>query len=332
MTAGSSRANSTGGYEPPLQNVNPIDFRPLAARLGPSLLRKRLHRQADMAAELVHQGEGPLFIERFVPVDKIITSALRVAGLYRRGFTNCLDVRVNEREQPLTNLPPAFEGFRLLQLTDLHLDLLPGLADVVVRLVEQTPHDLAVITGDFADHPAGYFHDCLADIRRIAGVLGPGALVCLGNHDIIEIVPQLENAGLRVLLNENVSVDRAGEKLWFAGIDDPHFYATHDLEAARRGIPQGACSILLSHSPQTFDEARLLGFTFMLSGHTHGGQICLPGAFPLIRNGRCPGRMIRGAWDHRGMHGYTSPGTGACGVPARFNCRPEVTVHVLRAA
>jgi predicted MPP superfamily phosphohydrolase len=311
---------------------DPIDFRHLAARLGPSLLRKRLHRQSDMAAELVHQGEGPLFIERFVPVDKIITSMLRGAGLYRRGFANCLDVHVTEREQPLANLPPAFEGFRLLQLTDLHLDLLPGLADVVVHLVEQTPHDLAVITGDFADHPAGYFHDCLGDIRRIAGALGPGALVCLGNHDIIEIVPQLENAGLRVLLNENISVHRAGETLWFAGIDDPHFYATHNLEAARRGIPQGAGSILLSHSPQTFDEAERLGFTFMLSGHTHGGQICLPGAFPLIRNGRCPARMIHGAWSHRKLHGYTSPGTGACGVPARFNCQPEITVHILRTA
>lgn len=309
-----------------------IDFRPLAARLGPSLLRKRLHRQADMAAELVHQGEGPLFVERFVPVDKIITAVLRSTGLYRRGFANCLDVRVVEREQPLANLPPAFEGFRLLQLTDLHLDLLPGLADIVVGLVRQTPHDLAVITGDFADHPAGYFHDCLDDIRRIAVALGSGALVCLGNHDIIEIVPQLESAGLRVLLNENIAIERSGEKLWFAGVDDPHFYATHDLEAAHDGIPQGACSILLSHSPETFKEAGRLGFDFMLSGHTHGGQICLPGGFAPIRNGRCPLAQFVGEWKHRGLRGYTSRGTGSCGVPARFNCRPEITVHILRRA
>ena len=307
-----------------------IDFRPLAERLGPSLLRKRLHRQADLRARLVHQGEGVMFIERYVPVDRIISSILRVSGFQRRGLANCLDVRVTEREQPLASLPPDFEGFRLLQLSDLHLDRLPGLSEIVVRLVERTPHDLAVITGDFADHPAGYFHDCLEEIRRIAGAVGRGALVCLGNHDIIEIVPQLESAGLRVLLNENTCVERHGEKLWFAGIDDPHFYATHDLEAARRGIPEGSCSILLSHSPQTFDEAHLLGFDFMLSGHTHGGQICLPGAFPLIRNGRCPVRMIRGAWHHLGLQGYTSPGTGACGVPARFNCPPEITVHILR--
>ena len=307
------------------------DFRDIAARLGPSLFRKRLQRQADVAAQLIHQGEGPMVVERLVPVDNIIAGLLRATGLSQRGFANCLAVTAVERQQHLADLPRAFDGFRLLQLTDLHLDLVPGLGDRVADLVARTPHDLAVITGDFADHPAGYFHDCLDDIRRISATLGPGALVSLGNHDILEIVPYLEKEGLRVLLNENTAIERAGEKLWFAGIDDPHFYGTHDLEAARRGIPQGACSILLSHSPETFDEARRRGFSFMLSGHTHGGQICLPGGFPIIRNGRCPARMIRGAWEHGSMRGYTSRGTGACGVAARFNCPPEITVHVLRS-
>lgn len=334
MTAGTMPSDSSGGHGSPPKNIGIVasDFRSIAARLGPSLLRKRLHRQADLAAQLVHQGEGALAVERIVPVDKILAGLLRATGLYERGIRNCRAVRVVEREQPLANLPAAFDGFRLLQLTDLHLDLLPGLADVIVDLVAHTPHDLAVITGDFADHPAGYFHDCLGDIRRIARSLGPGALVVLGNHDIIEIVPHLENAGLRVLLNENTHLEKGGSQLWFAGIDDPHFYATHDIDAAARGIPAGACSIILSHSPQTFDEAQRHGFGLMLSGHTHAGQICLPGGFPLIRNGRCPARMIRGAWEHHGLKGYTSNGTGACGVPARFNCPPEITVHVLRRA
>jgi predicted MPP superfamily phosphohydrolase len=243
---------------------------------------------------------------------------------------NCRAVRVVTRAQQLANLPAEFDGFRLLHLSDLHLDLVPGFADVVVDLIRRTPHDFAVITGDFADHPAGYFHSCLGDIRRIVAELARGALAVLGNHDIIEIVPHLEAAGLHVLLNENTALDRHGARLWFAGIDDPHFYATHDLEAARRGIPDGSCAILLSHSPQTYDEAKRKAFSFMLSGHTHGGQICLPGGFPLIRNGHCPSRMISGAWEHEGLCGYTSQGTGACGVAARFNCPPEITVHVLK--
>jgi len=307
------------------------DFRPLAARLGPSLLRQRLQRQSNLRARLVHQGEGPLVVERVVPVDRMIDTLFRFTGLAARGRANCLDIRTVVREQPLANLPAAFDGFRLLHLSDLHLDCVEGFTDRLLDLIAGTPHDLAVITGDFADHPAGYFHDCLADIRRIAAALGPGTLAILGNHDIIEIVPHLEEAGLRVLLNENINIERRGEKLWFAGIDDPHFYRTHDLEAARRGIPVGACSILLSHSPETFDDARHYGFNFMLSGHTHGGQICLPGGIAIVRNGRCPPAQFVGAWSHQGLHGYTTPGTGSCGVAARFNCPPEMTVHVLRS-
>ena len=255
---------------------------------------------------------------------------LRAAGLDVRGRDNCLDVRVTTRDQPLGRLPAAFDGFRLLHLSDLHLDLVAGFADAVIGLIERTPHDLAVITGDFADHPAGYFHDCLDDLRRIARALGPGALAVLGNHDILEIVPHLEQAGIRVLLNENTRIERAGQSLWIAGIDDPHFYRTHDLQAARRGIPRDACAILLSHSPETYDEAERAGFDFMLSGHTHGGQICLPGGIAIVRNGRCPSAQFTGAWSHGALCGYTSRGTGSCGVAARFNCPPEITMHVLR--
>ncbi len=302
----------------------------LAARLGPSLFRRRIHRQANLVANLAHQAEGPLVVERFMPVDRILEICLGLAGLKERGRANCLDVRIVTRDQTVPGLPAAFDGFRLLQLTDLHLDLVPGFADVVIDRIRRTPHDLAVITGDFADHPAGYFHNCLGDIKRIAAELGSGTLAILGNHDIIEIVPHLEEAGIRVLLNENTCIKKDGERLWVAGIDDPHFYRTHDLEAARRGIPPGACAILLSHSPETYAHASRCGFGFMLSGHTHGGQICLPGGIALVRNGRCPPAMFVGAWSHHGLRGYTSPGTGSCGAAARFNCPPEITLHVLR--
>ncbi|MBE2180575.1 MAG: metallophosphoesterase family protein [Chthoniobacterales bacterium] len=308
----------------------PHDFGRIASRLGPALLRKRLHRQANIAARLIHQGEGALAVERVIPVDRIIERTLKFSGLGLRGRANCLDIRVVKRDQPLANLPPVFDGFRLLHISDLHLDLIPGFADVVIGLIRGIPHDQAVITGDFADHPAGYFHDCLGDIFRIAEALSPQPIAILGNHDIIEIVPHLEAAGLRVLLNENTRLEHAGQHLWFAGIDDPCFYRTHDLEAAHRGIPAGDCSILLSHSPETYDGARHCGFSFMLSGHTHGGQICLPGGTALVRNGRCPAAQFAGAWSHHGLHGYTSRGTGSCGVAARFNCPPEMTLHILR--
>ncbi len=300
------------------------ELRRLAERLGPALFRRRLHRQANLVASLRSQPGKPVAAGHSKPLDRLVEICLAIAGLRGRARANCLDIHIVTREQPVPGLPATFDGFRLLQLTDLHLDLVPGFAEAVLDRIRRTPHDLAVITGDFADHPAGHFHGCLADIRRIAAALGPGALAVLGNHDIIEIVPHLEEAGLRVLLNESASAEKGGQHLWFAGIDDPHFYRTHDIAAARRDIPPEACAVLLSHSPATYAEAARLGFGLMLSGHTHGGQICLPGGFAPLRNTRCPPEIFVGPWTHRGMRGYTSPGTGSCGAAARFNCPPEI--------
>ncbi len=306
------------------------DFGALAARLGPALLRRRLHKQADLRASLAHQGEGALMVEKFLPIDRVLTSFLRLTGLGARGRANFLDVHVVEREQFLPDLPTGFEGFRLLQLSDLHFDLDHSLIEVIEPLLTQTPHELAVITGDYADHQAGHFEECLEGIHRMVRLLTPGSFAILGNHDLIEIIPHLEEAGCRTLLNENARLERRGDEIWLAGIDDPHFYRTHDLTQARRGIPEGACSILLSHSPCTYREASEAGFSFMLSGHTHGGQICLPGGIAVVRNGRCPTHIAAGAWFSGGMRGYTSRGTGGCGIAARFNCPPEITLHVLR--
>ena len=113
-------------------------------------------------------------------------------------------------------------------------------------------------------------------------------------------------------------------------MDDPHFYATDNLQKARAAIPSGAASILLAHSPELYRDAAAAGYDFMLSGHTHGGQLCLPGRRPLITNAACPRPMLYGPWRHGAMQGYTSAGTGSCGVPVRFNCPPEFTLHRLR--
>ncbi len=96
-------------------------------------------------------------------------------------------------------------------------------------------------------------------------------------------------------------------------------------------IPEGEPSILLAHSPEIYKQACYAGFQLMLCGHTHGGQICLPGGFPLIVNAQCPRRICRGAWRYDSLQGYTSSGCGSSIVPARFNCPPEVTIHELLA-
>jgi predicted MPP superfamily phosphohydrolase len=90
--------------------------------------------------------------------------------------------------------------------------------------------------------------------------------------------------------------------------------------------------VLLSHTPALFREAAAQGFAGMLCGHTHGGQICLPGGIPILTDTTAPRRLARRAWTYRGMAGYTSVGCGCSVVDARFHCPPEVTLHTLRAA
>ena len=162
-------------------------------------------------------------------------------------------------------------------------------------------------------------------------MLSPARFAILGNHDFLEMVPGLEEIGLVVLLNESTWIERGGQRLWIAGIDDPHFYKTHDIERAGSEIPSGACAVLLSHSPETHAQAAEAGFQLQLSGHTHGGQICLPGGRALVVPCNVPKKFHAGRWTHGRLQGYTSRGTGACGVAARWNCPPEITLHTLRA-
>ena len=298
--------------------------------MGRDLLAERLLKQAGKSAHLVHQAEGIFGLERFFPLDSLVSLCLSMSGLGPLVRRNFLDVRITAREWILPHLPAAFDGFRLLHLTDLHLDLDAALTPVIERLVRATPHDAAVITGDFRNKTDGDYEPCLSETERVVKALAPRRWGVLGNHDFVEMVPSLEAAGLPILLNEVAAIERQGQKLWIAGIDDPHFYKTHSLEKVRAEVPREGCAILLSHSPETYAAAEPLGFDLQLSGHTHGGQLCLPGGTPLVLPCKIDRRFACGPWRHGRLQGYTSPGTGSCGVAARLNCPPEITLHVLK--
>jgi uncharacterized protein len=134
-----------------------------------------------------------------------------------------------------------------------------------------------------------------------------------------------------MLLNECEIIKRDEQSIYLAGIDDAHFYLTDNIEKTASGIPNGVFSILLSHTPEIYEEAAHVDFNLLLSGHTHGGQICLPGRIPIILNSVLPRNMGSGAWKYRGMFGYTSVGAGSSTIPVRFNCLPEITLHYLES-
>ena len=306
------------------------DRDPLQERLGEALYKKRLKRQSDKLTRFLHQGKGIFRLENVIPFDAFLAAGLKMLGLSQPLRKAFLDVRIVYQDWWIPEVPAAFDGFRLLQITDLHCDLDDSLAPVVEKLIRATPHDAAVITGDFRNGMEGCHATCVRETRRIVEAMGPMRWAVLGNHDFLEIATDLESIGLPVLLNEVAFIERSGERIWFAGIDDPHYYKTHDIAGVRAKIPDQAFAIMLSHSPETYSEAESHGFHLQLSGHTHGGQVCLPGGRAVVVPCRVARKFISGKWQHGRLQGYTSPGTGACGVAARWNCPPEITLHTLR--
>jgi predicted MPP superfamily phosphohydrolase len=134
---------------------------------------------------------------------------------------------------------------------------------------------------------------------------------------------------IRMLLNESVPIMRGNEGIHLAGIDDAHYFRVDNIQKAADAIPHDAFSILLSHTPEIYRQAAHAGFRLLLGGHTHGGQICLPGAIPITLDSALPRRMGAGAWRYHDMIGYTSVGVGSCIVPVRLNCLPEIVLHRL---
>jgi predicted MPP superfamily phosphohydrolase len=302
----------------------------LEARFDSLYLRRRLAREA---AHEAGRRDRPATALQWVLRPSLIRAVLRFSGLYRRGFDNAARVAIVRNTIARAALPPRFDGFTILHLSDLHADISgPALARAI-PLIAALDYDLCVLTGDYRGRTRGPWAATLAGIARLRRHLRDPVYAVLGNHDTIRMVPAFEALGIRMLVNETVALARGEEHIYLAGIDDAHKYRLDDVAAAAAPIPSGAFSILLSHTPEVYGRAATTGFDVMLCGHTHGGQICLPGAVPIALGGAFPRQLVAGPWHYRGMAGYTSTGLGATIVPVRFNCRPEIALHRLcRAA
>ncbi len=234
------------------------------------------------------------------------------------------DIEITANILYSARLPPRLFGFRILHLSDLHLESLPSISRLVKRL-EPLDFQTCVITGDIASGPQA--EALAAEMGRWISSRCHGYAV-LGNHDLSGLVPALRQAGLSVLLNEALPLHGSEGTVWVAGVDDPYYYRTADLRAAVRAIPSGAITLLLAHSPQLAEEAASAGCTWYLCGHTHGGHIRRRP--PAVAGGPSPSGRHSGTWAAGPVLGYTSRGIGGFGAIPRVNCPPEITVHVLR--
>ena len=304
-----------------------IDQR-LEKRLGRLHSRLRLGIEADHEAQVFGQGINYFHIENLGPSHKACC-CLTLTGLYGRGRRNAAQIKLRRHDVISSRIPKAFDGFTILQLSDLHVDMSEGAMTRLATMLPNIKYDLCVLTGDYRAQTFGAYEPALAGMARLCLALKRPIYGVLGNHDTIRMVPGLEDMGIQMLLNENLSIERHNQRIYLAGIDDAHFYRVDNIEKAAIGVPCGDFSILLSHTPEVYQQASYADFNLLLSGHTHGGQICLPGRIPITLDSVLPRYMGSGPWKYRDMIGYTSVGAGTSVVPVRYNCPPEITLHRL---
>lgn len=260
-----------------------------------------------------------------------VTTAGAVAGtgLYQYGKRIEPARPVVERVQiPLKNLKSALEGFKIVQVSDIHIDSFTRIEVVqaAAALANSLKPDLIALTGDYITRQA----EAITDLAPIATALEAkyGIFAILGNHELWTnpgfAQERLAGAGFEVLVNRGVTLAVGQEIIYVAGVDDC-WSGRPDLSAALTKLPPGIPAILLAHEPDVADTFAADGrVALQLSGHSHGGQVRLPGrgAFILPPYGR---KYDQGLYKVKDMWLYTNRGLGLGPVPFRINCAPEIT-------
>lgn len=235
----------------------------------------------------------------------------------------------------LPRLDPAFDGFKLVQLSDIHFDNIfmtkARFHAWLTKVIDQRP-DMVAITGDFVtDGVAPVAKDLQANLSQLAAAVPTVAI--LGNHDhwtdpdaVRDI---LEASGVQNICNTRLTLERDSALLHLCGVDDV-WEQQHRMDLVLSGLPDAGAAILLAHEPDYADESALVGrFDLQLSGHSHGGQVILPWGYILVK----PSLALRypiGQYQVGSMIQYTNRGLGMVRPRVRFNCRPEITVFTLK--
>ncbi len=238
-------------------------------------------------------------------------------------------------EVPVTlpHLSAEFEGYRIVQITDVHADQWMNrdrIAQIADQMNRQHP-DLMVLTGDYVNHNSVQYASSLKAFETLKAP--DGVLAILGNHDQGReqhlIRKALEEGGVQVLHNEVVSIDRKGGTLQVAGVGDV-WTEQDDLSKVLQDLSGMGAAIMLAHEPDFADKTAATGrFDLQLSGHSHGGQVKIP----FLKRVTPPlgEKYPIGQYQVGDLIQYTSRGVGVSGIHIRFNCRPEITVLTLHA-
>lgn len=253
------------------------------------------------------------------------------------------ELEITHSSLPIRNLPDPFVGFRIVQISDIHLEVFTEawFLQHVVNTVNQLDPDLILITGDFVSYGLGPLSIALkaagicAEI--LSGLKAPHRYACLGNHDthvgVAQVMRPLEAHGISFLVNSYTAIEKGDSRLWLCGTADAAV-AVADLNLA---VPARAKDpvLLMCHEPDFADNIvshpRFPQIDLMLSGHSHGGQVKLPCIGPLVLP-RWGKKYPEGLYRFGHMQLYVNRGLGTVGVPLRWNCPPEISHFTLTRA
>jgi uncharacterized protein len=250
------------------------------------------------------------------------------------GAIQALSPRVYRVDVPLKGLPPEFEGFRIAQISDLHIGEMIGhrYVQAVVEKTNSLLPDLIALTGDIIDGTPQVTRQVAADLAALKAT--DGTLYVTGNHEyywgVENALTAMKNAGARVLLNENIRVHRGANEIVIAGVTDISAGGSvpghkSDPQQSVAGVASDKIKILLAHQPVSYRQALKAGFDLQLSGHTHGGQF-----FPWSLVVRLFQHYNKGLIRHENLWIYVNRGTATWGPRLRFGIPPEITLLTLR--
>lgn len=303
----------------------------LLERIGHHYLKRRLFMEDYSARKLEHYGKFSLRCNRSISLDRLVDGVLKGIGLYALGKKEASRFECIMNSVSIGKLPSEFEGFRILQLSDLHLGPETDLMDCLLKHIASLEYDLCVITGDFNYKGGQPTQSALGHLEMLRSVLKGTIFATLGNHDESSLIASIEHLDIKLLLNECFVIHEGKSSLALYGVDDPHYFATDNWEKLRP-LTKAHVHVLLSHSSELYREAERSGIDVLLAGHSHGGQLCLPGGFPMMNNAKAPRQLIAGAWRYGLLQGYTSKGSSVNSGDVRFLCRPEIVIHELQGA
>ena len=314
----------------------------LCHRLGRAVLG--VYRKLTPAS---NSGREPLLSparRHFLARTAVAVSATPFAACAYGLLYERTEIETTHQRIKLRRLPKAFDGFRLAQLSDIHIGPFMTVGDIrkYVAMVNQLKPDLVALTGDFITweaSPAGEVVEALSRLKAPFGIYG-----CLGNHErwagVEDLITRLfAERGIKILRLENATIASAGERLNLIGIDyqtETHFgppgdgIVTQYLQGVEPLMLPGEVNILLSHNPNTFDRAAELGIDLSLAGHTHGGQVTLEYISPDISPARLVTAYVRGWFQKAGSQLYVNRGIGTIFSPVRFGAPPEITLYELK--